>query len=312
MNYSFLSTWQMSLEGVRIASAMLQKEQSTFPDALCAAVRDVENNPAFHSVGYGGYPNRDGEVQMDAAYMDGSTLRFGGIAGVRDLANPIDTAYSLSLGQRNCLLCGDGAEMYARQKGFPFRNMLTGEAREHWLAAREMPEAERETDAYAGHDTVCVLGKCEENIAVAVSTSGLFMKHPGRIGDSPVIGSGFYCDSRIGGAAATGVGEDIMRGCLSFDIVRRMEEGRTPQEACEAALLKHARRLRHAGVAPGAMSVIALSADGIPGAATTLREFAFVLADQDHPAAVWLATNDSDGLRVARASEERLTRYRDA
>lgn len=309
MKFSLLSTWRMSLEGVRVAEAMLQGAQAPLPDALCAAVREVENNPAFHSVGYGAYPNRDGEVQTDAAYMDGSTFRFGGIAGVRDLANPIDAAYSLSLDQYNCLLCGDGAETYARMKGFPFRNMLTEEARAHWLAAREKPGAETKLDAYGGHDTVCVLGRREGDLAVAVSTSGLFMKHPGRVGDSPVIGSGFYCDSRVGGAAATGVGEDIMRGCLSFDIVRRMEEGRTPQEACEDVLFAHERRLRSFGMDPGAMSVIALSADGVPGAATTREDFAFVLANQDIPASVWLVTNDSDGMHVLQAGEAELALY---
>lgn len=311
MKFSFLSTWKMSLEGVRIAEAMLRAGRAPLPEALCAAVRDVEDNPAFHSVGYGGYPNREGEVQTDAAYMDGTTFHFGAVAGMRDVANPVDVACALSRQKLNCMLCGEGAQAYARQNGHALRNMITDDAREHWRITREEQGAQTRLDAYAGHDTVCVLGKREDDLAVAVSTSGLFMKSPGRVGDSPVIGAGFYCDSKIGGAAATGVGEDIMRGCLSFDIVRRIEDGLGPQEACQTSLEAHLRRMERMGEEIGAISVIALGADGTLGAATTLAEFAFVFADQDNPAAVWLAENGEGGLRVSRAGEARLRSYAD-
>lgn len=309
MKFSFLATWKMSYEGICKAETMMRGAETTLAEALCAAVRDVEDNPSFHSVGYGGYPNRAGDVQTDAAYMDGTTFHFGGVAGVYDIANPIDVAYSLSQNRADCFLCGEGAQAYARRHGHAFGNLLTEAAYDHWRKASAQPLTYAAGDAYAGHDTVCVLGKREDDLAVGVSTSGLFMKAPGRIGDSPVIGSGFYCESQIGGAAATGVGEDIMRGCLSFAIVRQMEAGRSPQEACAHTLRAHVQKMERAGLPLGAISVIAMDAAGGIGAATTLQEFAFVFADQDHPAAVWLAVNRPEGLCVGPADASGLAAY---
>ncbi len=310
MKYAFLSTWQMSYDGIKIAKEMLEKEALPLSDALCAAVRAVEDNPEYHSVGYGAYPNWDGDVQTDAAYMDGTTFRFGGVAGARDLRNPVDVAHRLSANAVNCYLCGDGAEAYARRSGHAMRNLLTDEAKAYWWENRNASALANGLEPYDGHDTVCVIGLMEKHMAIAASTSGLYMKRPGRIGDTSVIGSGFYCDSQIGGAAATGVGEDIMRGCLSYEIVRRMASGMDPQTACYSALSDHAQRMAQAGNTLGAVSFIALSADGRVGASTTLPEFAFVFADQHHPATVWIAENTPNGLQVGPADETRLREYR--
>ena len=98
-------------------------------------------------------------------------------------------------------------------------------------------------EAYDGHDTVCMIGlDSNKNMAVGVSTSGLFLKKAGRVGDSSVIGSGFYCDSLVGGAAATGVGEDIMKGCLSISIINRMKLKQDIQSSCEDAIKEHTER----------------------------------------------------------------------
>lgn len=308
MNYSFLATWKMSHQGICLAQRMAQDERHALSSMLCAAVRDVEDNPSFHSVGYGAYPNRDGDVQTDAAYMDGTTTLFGAIAGARDIKNPIDVAYALSHDRLNCFLCGDGATAYARRNGFPLANLLTEEMRKAH-AAHKAPPDDNALTAYAGHDTVCVLGQLGQDMAVATSTSGLSMKRPGRVGDTPIPGAGFYCDSRIGAAAATGIGEDIMRGCLSYEIVRCMERGMDPGAACRSALRMHMERMKTAGFSSvDNISIIALSKTGDMGAATTLPVFAFVYASQEQPAAVWVARKDMD-CGISKADTDALQAY---
>ena len=116
----------------------------------------------------------------------------------------------------------------------------------------------------------------EGSLIVGTSTSGLFMKEPGRVGDSPIIGSGFYADARYGAAAATGLGEDIMRGCLSYEIVSLMKRGLSPREACEEALRGLVERKLALGEDEGSISLIAMNPRGEYGAATTLRIFPFV------------------------------------
>jgi isoaspartyl peptidase/L-asparaginase-like protein (Ntn-hydrolase superfamily) len=106
------------------------------------------------------------------------------------------------------------------------------------------------------------------------------MKRPGRVGDSPIIGSGLYCDGDIGGAAATGVGEDIMKGCLSYEIVRTMSAGASPEEACESALRRHVENMARRGRRPEEISVVALDREGRFGAATTLGRFPYICAQQ--------------------------------
>ena len=164
--------------------------------------------------------------------MDGDTLRYGCILSAESIANPIMAARLLCGRRKNCVLSGTGATAFAVTAGLPLRDNRTPAAMQRW---REGIAASRDTQpltAYREHDTVCVLARDAGGRMVSgTSTSGLFMKEPGRVGDSPVIGSGFYCDSRYGAAAATGLGEDIMRGCLSYELVSLMRSGRTAQEA---------------------------------------------------------------------------------
>ena len=157
--------------------------------------------------------------------------------------------------------------------------------------------------AYRGHDTVCVLALDEEGrMAAGTSTSGLFMKAPGRVGDSPIVGSGFYCDERYGAAAATGLGEDIMRGCLSYEIVSRMRAGDSPADACSGALASLVERKRSLGEDAGSISLIALSPDGEYGAATTLSVFPFAAGGADG-VALYAARADGSPIRAVTAAE---------
>ena len=132
--------------------------------------------------------------------------------------------------------------------------------------------------AYTGHDTVCVLALDDHGgMAAGTSTSGLFLKEPGRVGDSPIVGSGFYCDARFGAAAATGLGEDIMRGCLSYEAVSLMRRGASPTEACLEALDGLRKRKLALGEDTPSVSLIALSPEGVYGAATALEIFPYAV-----------------------------------
>ena len=224
--YAVIGTWKMCSRGLYEACDMLAAG-GTAGDAAVHTILQVENNPAYCSVGYGGLPDRDGHVMLDAAYMDGNTLRMGGIMSAENVQNPILAARKLCGREVNCLLAGRGAEQFAVENGLPLRDMRTESSLRRWQEA--VQQDTKRLEAYRGHDTVCVLALDEQGgMAAGTSTSGLFMKAPGRVGDSPVIGSGFYCDSRYGAAAATGLGEDIMRGCLSYEIVSLMRRGAAP------------------------------------------------------------------------------------
>lgn len=147
--------------------------------ALSIAIRDVEDNPEYHYVGYGGYPNNEGIVETDGAYMDGNSMRFGAVAGVSGIRNPILLAMKLSDHTKDCFLCGEGAVKYALEHGLEKADLLSDEMKETYAK-------------HESHDTVCMIAKDSDGMSVGVSTSGLPYKHPGRVGDSPVVGSGFY------------------------------------------------------------------------------------------------------------------------
>ena len=284
---AILAAWKMSLEGVQKAYDFL-KNGSDITQAIRIAINIVEDNPEFTSVGYGGLPNREGDVELDAAFMNGSTGYYGGVLGAKGIANPINAAIELSKRHLNCLLSGAGAEQFARINGLPFRNMLTPATKKRW----EEELSKRNTGAlkaYHGHDTVCVIARRDNDISAGVSTSGLFMKEPGRIGDSPIVGAGLYADSSVGAASATGVGEDIIRGCLSYEVVRQMEQGKPADAACREALASYIGRMNSKGFPVKDISLIALGMDGSFGAATNLKDgdFTFIYADDNHAPAVW-------------------------
>ena len=271
--YDIIGTWKMSYAGVKSAARKLEAGECA-REAIAEAIMSVEDNPSYVSVGYGGLPARDGRVTLDAAYMDGQTLQYGGIMSAEGIRNPIRAAMLLSERRRNCLIAGKGAEEFALANGLALRDMRTETSLRRWREAIALQNSQQE--AYRGHDTVCVIALDHQGgMGVGTSTSGLFMKEPGRVGDTPIIGSGFYCDARYGASAATGLGEDIMRGCLSHDVVALMRRGATPQEACDEALHSLYNRMRELGEKDGGISLIAMSPAGVFGAATTIDLFPF-------------------------------------
>ncbi len=303
-----ISTWKMSYEGMRQAVDLLANGEP-ISNAIITVVKSVEDNPSYVSVGYGGLPNIEGEVELDAAYMDGDTLGFGGIISVRDIKNPIEVAYSLSKYKRNSLLAGEGANKYARSNGFEFRNMLTESTKKRFDAADKNVDTEL-LEAYGGHDTVCVIGQdVRGSMACGVSTSGLFLKRPGRVGDSPCIGSGVYADSEVGCAAATGVGEDIMKGCLSYGIVEKMRQGMDVQRACEVVLDEHLKRFERCGHKAGSISVIAMDHYGNAGSATNKMAFPFVVNRIDGKCQIYVASKENNNHRIFKPDKDWLEAY---
>ena len=277
--WTIIGTWRMAKEGVEEGAKLLNQGCSAL-DALENAVKVVENDPYYKSVGYGGLPNEEKEVELDAGFMDGDTLGFGAVCAIKDVANPVSVARKLSQENVNCVLVGNGATQYALNNGFEKKDMLTERAEEFYQ--KRLEEMKKELNAYRGHDTVGMLAlDAQSSMGAATSTSGLFMKKRGRVGDSPLIGSGLYADSEIGAATATGLGEDLMKGCISYEIVSLMKQGLHPQKACEKAVAELEEKLKRRHGACSDLSVIALNNKGEWGCATNIDNFAVSVATKD-------------------------------
>lgn len=288
-----IATWRMAHDGVKKASATLAQGGSS-GDAVEQLINTVEAYPYYTSIGYGGLPNENGAVEMDAAFMDGDTLAQGAVAGIRHVFHPVSVARALSASHTNSFLVGAGATQFAAENGFEMRNMLTARAKKQW-EKRKTELTDQTIKPYNGHDTVGAITLAETgSMAAATSTSGLFMKRPGRIGDSPLSGSGYYVDSEIGGAAATGLGEDIMKGCLSYEIVRLMSTGLTPQAACDQAVYPFIAKLKRRYGKAGEFSLIAMNHAGDWGVATNV-EFTFSVATQAAAPQILMANPGANG-----------------
>jgi isoaspartyl peptidase/L-asparaginase-like protein (Ntn-hydrolase superfamily) len=176
-------------------------------------------------------------------------------------------SHALSRQRYNSLLVGQGAREWALSQGFADKTMLTDRAIQHYRK-RCRETLDKGLSPYDGHDTVGIIGLDKQgSMSVATSTSGLFMKKRGRIGDSPIIGSGFYCDSETGAATATGVGEDLMKGCTSYEIVRRMAQGMSPQQAADSVVFELEDKLMSRFGRVGDLSVVCMNNKGEFGAA---------------------------------------------
>lgn len=306
--WGMIATWRMALEGIISASETLKNGEKS-AKAVVNAVAEVEDFPFYKSVGYGGLPNENGEVELDAAFMDGDTLAFGAVGNLVDIANPIRVAHALSRERFNSLLVGVGAREWALSQGFPEKTMLTKRALQHYRK-RCHETIDRGLSPYDGHDTVGMIGLDKRgSMSVATSTSGLFMKRRGRLGDSPIIGSGFYCDSQIGAATATGVGEDLMKGCTSYEIVRRMEGGMSPQDAADSVIGELEDKLMARFGRVGDLSVVCMNRLGEFGVSTNIQTFSFVVATSDLPATVYLAERRDDHTHYAPADEQWMADY---
>lgn len=306
--WGIIATWRMAVEGISEASDLLESGTNA-GDAIEVAIKAVEDFPYYKSVGYGGLPNEEMEVELDAAFMCGDTFAIGAVAALKDYANPISIARRLSRDSVNNFLVGPGANKFAHKEGFERKNMLTDRAKIHYNN-RVKEIHDQEVKPYSGHDTVGMVCLDQKgSMTSATSTSGLFMKKAGRVGDSPISGSGFYVDSSVGGASSTGLGEDIMKGCVSYEIVRLMKEGYHPQAACQKAVDDFSDVLIKCRGKAGDMSFVAMNNKGEWGVATNIEGFSFSVATSELEPTVYI-TNHVDGKCVhEKASQEWLDNY---
>src|SRR5262245_30561199 len=262
-----IATWTFGQIAVRTALPLLNRGQAAL-DAALAGAQAVEDDPTIHSVGYGGIANSIGTVSLDACVMEGRTLGCGGVAGVENVRHVAALAKRVMERTPHLLLVGEGARLFAVQQGFPLETLHTPESVAQWH--KERPKPAQPLRLGPGHDTVTVLTLDQKgSLGGVCTTSGLAYKLPGRVGDSPLIGSGLYVDDSAGAAGATGVGEEIIRIGGSFFVVEQMRAGRTPQEACEAAVRKINTVAARRGVHPARVAFLALDVKGRIGAACT-------------------------------------------
>ena len=272
--WRIIATWPFSLQCVEKGASILSAGGKAL-DAAEQGIHLVETDPTVDSVGRGGYLNADGELALDGAVMDGDTLKTGAVACVRGYEHPVSIARAVMEKTKHNILVGPAAERFAQRAGFqtaPDDYMITPQAREKY--EREVGRLKT-----SGHDTIgCVALDENASMALGMSTSGANLRLPGRVGDTPIIGSGFYVESGVGGAAATGLGEDIMRTCLCFRAVDMMREGLSAQEAAEKAVLTATQRILAHGLKPAEMALVCLDAKGNMGGACNHKGYAYAVA----------------------------------
>jgi isoaspartyl peptidase/L-asparaginase-like protein (Ntn-hydrolase superfamily) len=268
-----VSTWPFGKPANDKALAVLAQGGSLL-DAVEQGIWVVESDPDNHSVGLNGSPNAAGVVQLDACIMSGPGHRGGSVAAIEGIRHPISAARRVMEKTPHVMLVGEGARMFALQEGLEAVEVNSRELNERWQRQKIAQRHSSSDKKKDNHDTIAmvILGS-DGNLAGGCSTSGLAGKLPGRVGDSPILGSGLYVDNEVGAAGATGVGENVMRYCGSFLIVELMRQGLHPQTACERVIQRIARQ------DPKGLNLsinfIALDKQGRFGAAGTDKNFQF-------------------------------------
>ena len=280
-DFLVIATWPFGQTAVKTAAPLLRQGKPAL-DAAIAGAQAVEDDPKVTSVGFGGLPNALGTVQLDACVMDGKTLACGAVAALENVRHPAALARRVMEKTPHVLLAGEGARLFALQQGFPLESLLTPESLAEWekLRAGKRRKQAAPPGPPMTHDTVTVLALDQGgSLGGVCTTSGLANKLPGRVGDSPLIGSGLYVDNTAGAAGATGVGEEIIRIGGSLFVVETMRAGRSPQEACEAAVRRVNAAAVRRGVHPARVAFLALDPKGRWGAACTSQtNFQFAVA----------------------------------
>jgi len=287
--------------GLKTVEDAFARMQNSEPPVVAAVmgVGLVEADPNDMSVGYGGLPNEDGVVQLDSCCMDGPTHKAGSVACIEDILHPAQVALKVLQTTDHVMLVGQGARDFAIAHGFQPQNMLTERARQAWLRWKRnhspnddwLNDEQMDWDL-EGRERValgpvepgeipftygtihCSAVNGDQDLGATTTTSGLSWKIPGRVGDSPIIGAGMYCDNAVGSAGATGRGESVIQSCGAYECVRLMEQGRAPTEACLEVLRQIAtrsirqRRLRDEQDRPNFnVTMYALRKDGAFGSA---------------------------------------------
>lgn len=269
-----LSTWNS--EAANEAAMRALKDGGGALDAVEAGVRVEEANAANMTVGYGGLPDRDGHVTLDACIMDHSG-NAGSVTFLEHIMHPVSVARKVMEQTPHVMLSGEGALQFALSQGFEKQNLLTDAARAQWQKWLKEKNYKPEVNIER-HDTIGMLAvDAQGRLAGACTTSGLAFKMHGRVGDSPIIGAGLYVDGEIGGAVATGLGEFVMKTLGAFLIVELMRQGRSPQEACEEGIDRIIRKYGQTADSDFQVGYLALNPQGEHGACSIVPGFSYTL-----------------------------------
>ena len=234
----FLSTW-IHGKPANERAAEVFKGGGSLLDAVEKGINVPESDPNVTSVGYGGIPNAEGVVELDAAIMDGARHRAGSVCSLHMIKNPISVARLVMEKTRHTTLAGEGAFRFALQMGFEPQTLLTPQSLQKWQEWKADPHHQTFWLTPEHHDTIgMVATDGKGHVVSGCSTSGLGFKLPGRVGDSPLVGCGVYANDNVGAASGTGDGDVMTNYCTSISIVHFMARGASPQEAC-MELLRH-------------------------------------------------------------------------
>lgn len=275
-----LSTWNFGLKANVEAWKILSNNGNAL-DAVEKGVRIVEDDPNERSVGYGGRPDRDGRVTLDACIMD-HLYNIGSVACLEHIKNPISVARAVMEKTPHVMLVGDGALQFALSQNFKKENLLTEASEKEWKdwlkSAKYQPVVNIEN-----HDTIGMIALDKHgNLSGACTTSGMAYKMHGRVGDSPIIGAGLFVDNEVGAATATGHGEEVIRTVGTHLVVELMRQGKTPQNACKEAVERIIKimHLRKKNLKDIQVGFIALNKKGEYGAYCIQDGFNFAVFDE--------------------------------
>lgn len=275
-----LSTWRFGIQANEAAWQVLSNNGKAL-DAVEQGVKLTEADPEERSVGYGGRPDRDGKVTLDACIMD-ELGNIGAVSALEHIKHPISVARAVMERTPHVMLTGRGALDFAIAQGFPEEDLLTETSKKEWMEwlkdSKYEPQANIEN-----HDTIGMIAMdASGNLSGACTTSGMAYKMHGRVGDSPIIGAGLYVDNEVGAATATGHGEEVIRIVGTHLVVELMRHGRSPQEACEEAVMRIVKLTRKRGKDLSAIQVgfIAINKQGAYGAYCVQTGFNFAVYDE--------------------------------
>ncbi|MFK8102144.1 MAG: isoaspartyl peptidase/L-asparaginase family protein [Saprospiraceae bacterium] len=255
-----ISTWNHGLVANAAAWKVISQGGRAI-DAVEQGVKLVEADPKVTSVGYGGLPDRDGNVTLDACIMD-EKGNGGAVCFLQHIKHPISVARKVMDETPHVILAGEGALRFALDNGFKKENLLTPGAKAAWEQWKTESEYKPIINV-ENHDTIGLLAMDQHgDISGACTTSGLAYKMHGRVGDSPILGAGLFVDNEVGGATATGMGEAVLKTLGSFLVVELMRQGRTPAEACKEAVMRIIKKQQYKDIQVG---YIAINKEGAYG-----------------------------------------------
>jgi N4-(beta-N-acetylglucosaminyl)-L-asparaginase len=272
-----LSTWKFGLKANEEAWKVLS-ENGRALDAVEKGVMLVEADPNERSVGYGGRPDRDGKVTLDACIMD-ENANIGSVAGLENIMHAVSVARAVMEKTPHVMFVGDGAFQFALEQGFKKQNLLTKESENEWKewlkTAQYKPVVNIEN-----HDTIGMIAlDAKGNLSGACTTSGMAFKMHGRVGDSPIIGAGLFVDNEVGAVTATGHGEEVIRVVGAHLVVELMRSGKKPSDACKQAVeqIKRKLELRNKNPRDVQIGFIAINKLGEYGAFALQQGFNFAV-----------------------------------